>query len=737
MSRNRRRSKSQKSSGHLENYSKRILSVLRENPEKALNYKQIAARLGIEDEENRQQIIRNLEQLSNKSKIDPKGRGKFQIAGNPDYYEGILDMTTHGNGYVIVDELEVDIFIAHKKLNHALDGDKVQVLLLDSHGKKPEGEITAVLQRKTNWFVGILRLKATFGFVEVNNPKMYTDIFIPRNRTKNAQDGEVVKVELEKWPKKEDSPEGKVLEVLGKPGVHETEIQTILAESGLSSVFPKEVEDFAKQIDTTLQKQEIKKRRDMREVHTFTIDPADAKDFDDALSFQVLENGNYEVGIHIADVSFYVQPGTILDEEAYDRGNSIYLVDRTIPMLPEVLSNNVCSLWPNADKYTFSAIFEINKNAVIKDQWFGRTVIRSNERFSYKEAQYILDTQSGSIPKKLGVEGKARKASKETVEALISMNKLAKKMRAKRMKMGAISFDKIEVKFNLDKDKNPIGVYFEREMDANRLIEEFMLLTNRKVSEFISKQKPKKTFVYRCHDEPDGDKLFALKTLVGRFGYQLNLKDRKSITKSLNSLLEQVNGKKEENLIDTLAIRTMSKAYYSTKNIGHYGLAFDYYSHFTAPIRRYSDILAHRLLQRYLEGKPSASEEKYEEMCKKCSNAEIYAVDAERDSIKYMQVKYMQKHHNEVFLGVISGVTDFGIFVEIEENKCEGLVRLREIREDHFDYVEEEFAIVGRKSKKTYRLGDEVYVRVKATDLAKRNLDFDLLSTEADLKRQK
>ncbi len=728
MSRKKKKHNTKRNSSKRQNFSKRILSVLRRNPKKPLNYKQIAARLEVEDHHARDQIIKDLAHLAGKNKIDPVGHGKFKIAGLPNYYEGVLDMTTSGNGYVIVEELSQDIFIPHKRLNHALDGDEVQVFLFDhTHKKKLEGEITRVLHRKKTTFVGILRLQSTFGFVEVGNPKMYTDIFVPRNRIKQAKDGEMVQVEIEKWSNRTDSPKGKVLKVLGQPGTHETTMQAILAESGLANgEFPKEVEEYANRLDTRIHSEEIKKRKDLRKILTLTIDPRDSKDFDDALSFQKLNNGNYQVGVHIADVSHYVKPDSVLDQEAYSRGNSIYLVDRTIPMLPEVLSNKACSLRPDEDKYTFSALFELNNKAELKNSWFGKTVTRSNARFSYEESQYILDTQNAEIPAEISRTSTSYSIDNSLVEAHIALNKLAKTLRAQRISNGAITFDSTEVKFTLNADNAPTGIYFKKQKAANNLIEEFMLLANRTVSEFISKKKPPKTFVYRCHDEPDGEKLVALKDLVGQFGYQLNLKSQKSTTQSLNKLLHDVNGKKEENLVSTLAVRSMSKAYYSTKNIGHYGLAFQYYSHFTAPIRRYSDILAHRLLQRYLDNQPSVSAEVYEPLCKHCSEMERFAVEAERDSVKYMQVKFMQNYKGQTFKGVISGVTDFGLFVEIIENKCEGLIRLRDLREDHFDYKEEKYAVVGRHTGKMYQLGDEIFIRVKGTDLVKRNLDFEM-----------
>ncbi|MFY7988412.1 MAG: ribonuclease R, partial [Flavobacterium sp.] len=574
-------------------------------------------------------------------------------------------------------------------------------------------------------FVGVIDIQKNFAFVTTANAKMYTDIFIPKNKIGDAEHGDVVLVTLEDWPKKADSPFGSVIKVLGKPGEHNTEIHAILAEYGLPYDFPIEVEAYANKIDTSITEEEIKKRRDMRDVLTFTIDPKDAKDFDDALSFQVLENGNYEIGVHIADVSHYLQEGTILDDEAYKRATSVYLVDRVVPMLPEVLSNFACSLRPHEEKYTFSAVFQLNNKAEVLDAWFGRTVTYSDQRFAYEEAQSIIETKSDVIPAEISLTGNEYIVPKPIVDATLKMDELAKILRRKRMAAGAISFDKVEVKFNLNEDAEPIGVYFKQSKDANHLIEEFMLLANRKVAEFIGKQK--KTFIYRIHDEPNEDKLINLQTVIAKFGYSINFRSKKDISNSLNNLLEEVQGKKEQNLVDTLTIRSMSKAAYSTENIGHYGLAFDYYSHFTSPIRRYPDVMAHRLLQYYIDGGKSVSEEEYEEKCVHSSQMEGLAAQAERDSVKYMQVKYMQDHKDEEFLGVISGVTEWGIYVEIIENKCEGMVRIREIREDYYVFDEKQYALVGEVSKSILQLGDEVYVKVKNADLVKKQLDFHYL----------
>lgn len=729
-----RKKKKGKKSASLENVTKTILAILRKNSGKPFNYKQVAAKMGVDDPTNRNKIIRTLAQLAAKKKIEEVEKGKYRLVSTVDYYRGFLDMTAKGSGYVVVEELEEDVFIPSNSINKAFDGDEVEIYVYKRRrNKKPEGEITKVINRKKTRFVGVLQLKENFGFVAISDSKMYTDVFVQKNKIGEAKDGDKVVVEIEEWPEKADSPFGKIVQVLGAPGEHQTEIHAILAQYGLPHEFPSEVEEFADKLDTSIQPSEIKKRRDMRDTLTFTIDPKDAKDFDDALSFKELEDGNYEIGIHIADVSHYVKPGTILDEEAFNRATSVYLVDRVVPMLPEVLSNNACSLRPHEEKYTFSAVFKMNDKAQILDQWFGRTVTYSDARFAYEEAQYIIETTGGEIPADISLTGESYLADDAIVSAVLKMDSLAKIMRKNRMKEGAISFDKVEVKFNLDAHNEPIGVFFKTSKDANKLIEEFMLLANKKVAEFIGKQKPKKTFVYRCHDDPDDEKLAALQSLVSKFGHKLNLKDQKNVSKSLNKLLEDVQGTKEQNLVDTLAIRTMSKAYYSTENIGHYGLAFSHYSHFTSPIRRYPDVMAHRLLQHYLDGKESAKEEEYEEKCQHSSQMEGLATNAERDSIKYMQIKFMQDHNDEQFLGVISGVTEWGIYVEIIANKCEGMVRLRDIREDHYDFDEENYAIVGRKTKKVYQLGDEVYVRVKNADLVKRHLDFNLIGTKHEV----
>ena len=729
-----KRKKNYKKKGNVvKDLTRKILRVLNQAPSKSFNYKQISSKLDLTDANGRNQIIQKLEELKGQQKVEEVDRGKFKIIPLDKYYIGTIDATTNGNGYFICDDLEHDIYIPARNLNKALNKDTVKIYLYNrKNSKKQEGDVVEIIERFKTEFVGVLQLNRNFGFVVPDDSKMYADIFIPQNKLQGAEDGVKVLVKITDWPANSKNPFGKIKEVLGMPGDHDTEIHSILLEYGLPYKFPENVEAEAGKISLDISEEEIAKRRDMRKDLTFTIDPKDAKDFDDALSFKVLENGNYEIGIHIADVSHYVQEKTILEEEAYNRATSVYLVDRVVPMLPEVLSNGVCSLRPNEEKLTFSAVFEINEKVQIVNKWFGRTITYSDKRFSYEEAQEIIETKSTEISQEISITNTAYTVETKIVTAILKLNELAKKLRKKRLKEGAITFDRVEVKFNLDEQSEPISVFFKESKDANKLIEEFMLLANKKVAEFIGFQKgvpSKNTFIYRVHDEPNLDKLDALQSIISKFGYKnkIDTTDKKSTSSSLNQLLKDVHGKGEANMIETLAIRSMSKAEYTTDNIGHYGLAFDYYSHFTSPIRRYPDVMTHRLLQHYLDGGKSPKAEVYEEKCKHSSDMEYLASKAERDSIKYMQVKYMEKHKDQEFEGVISGVTEWGIYVEIIENKCEGMCRIREIKDDYYIYDEKQFALVGQSTKNMYQLGDHVLIKVKHTDLERKHLDFTLL----------
>ena len=703
----------------------KVLNIFKENPSKLFNYKQIASKLNIKDTQKRNSVIKAMGQLNAEKIINQRSPGKYVfVVDNKDFIEGIIEMTTSGNAYLQVFEKEEDIFIARRNTNRSLEGDRVLVYQIKKRNNgKREGKVVEVLERATQDYVGILEIKKDFGFVNMRGTRMTTDFFIEKEELKNFHDGDKVVVRFKDWPKRASSPFGKILKSLGKPGELNTEMHAIMFEYGFPNVFPAEVEDFAQKLNLEIDTEEISKRKDFRKKITFTIDPVTAKDFDDALSFAPLNNGRTEIGIHIADVSHYVKPETILDREAYNRATSVYLVDRVVPMLPEILSNRACSLRPQEEKYTFSAVFTVNEQMEIEKEWFGKTVILSDHRFSYEEVQCILDSGSKTVTADVALNQKEYSVPDEILAALQKLDYFAKILRKKRMSNGALSFERVEVKFNLDDKNNPESIFFKSSKDAHKLVEEYMLLANKRVAEFIGKNKPKKTFVYRVHDLPDQDKLMNLKTIANKLGYHFNL-ETKQINTSLNNLLKDIHGKKEQELIDTLAIRCMSKAEYTVDNIGHYGLALDYYTHFTSPIRRYPDILVHRLLEFYLHGHQGINTLSLKESCIHASNKEQLATKAERDSIKYMQVKFMEEKIDQVFEAVISGVTDRGIYVEIIENKCEGLVKISELQGDYFNYNEKTHSLVGERTNKIYQLGDPVNVVVKKADLVKRQLDF-------------
>ena len=708
---------SQKNNNKLQEIGNLIFSFMNKNSSKIYNYKQISDGIDYKNPRQRELVIQSLHKLLSEKRITETEKGKYIINLNIEgTLTGTIDFNQAGNAYVRVDDMKDDVFIHSKNVKDALQGDKVLIVTYNFKGKKLEGSVLEVLERKRDEFVGIFQLikEKDFGFVVCDKKSINTDIFVPQGKIGGAENGDKVLVKMIEWRAGEKNPTGEIIKVLGAPGEHETEIHSILAEYGLPYTFQPEIEEEAQNIDRTIHDSEVAKRRDMRNICTFTIDPKDAKDFDDALSIQKLENGNWEIGVHIADVSHYVVPGTKIDDEAYDRATSVYLVDRVVPMLPEVLSNDVCSLRPNEDKYTFSAVFELDDNAKILNQWFGRTVTHSDRRFSYEDAQERIETQQGDL-----------------TEEILTLDRLAKILRKERIENGAITFDRSEVRFHLDENSEPIGVYFKVSKDSNHLIEEFMLLANRKVSEFVSLKKSgdptQNTFIYRVHDDPDPVKLEALRDFVGTFGYQMNLANTKKVAQSLNKLLSDVKGKGEENMIETLAMRSMSKAIYSTTPIGHYGLGFEYYSHFTSPIRRYPDLIAHRLLQHYLDGGKSPNREEFEIKAKHCSARERLAADAERDSIKFMQVKFMEKHIGEEFAGVISGVADFGFWVQIPENGAEGLIKLRDLMDDSYTYDQKNHLVQGSRTGNQYQLGDQVTIKVVKVNLVQKQLDFKIV----------
>ena len=693
----------------------RIVSLFQSSPREILNYKQVSKLIGVETQVQKLQVASLLRELADVGFIVETDLGRYRLNALGNVAVGTFVRRSNGKNSFIPEDGSTPIFVAERNSGHAMDGDKVKVQLFAKRkGKEPEGEVIEVLESKERVFVGKLQVLKGFAFLVTENKTLANDIFIPKDKLKGGKNGDKAIVRIVEWPEDAKNPLGEVIDVLGKAGQNNAEMHAILAEFGLPYIYPQNVEKAAKRISDVISPEEIARREDFRQVLTFTIDPKDAKDFDDALSARKLENGNWEVGVHIADVTHYVHAESVIDREAFNRATSVYLVDRTIPMLPERLCNQICSLRPNEEKLCFSTIFEMDNKANVINSRICRTVIKSDRRFTYEEAQEVIETGEGDCK-----------------EAILALNDLAKQLRDRRFRNGAINFERYEVKFEIDEQGKPLRVYFKESKEANKLIEEFMLLANRTVAEFVGcppKGKTKKTFVYRIHELPDPDKMQNFATFIRRFGYNLKTEGTKTeVSKGINHLLDTVQGKPEENLIETVAIRAMQKAKYSTDNVGHYGLAFDYYTHFTSPIRRYPDMMVHRLLERYLAGGRSVIKKKYEEMCEHCSSMEQVAANAERASIKYKQVEFMSDKLGKVYDGVISGVTEWGLYVELNENKCEGLVPMRDLDDDYYEFDEKNYCLIGRRSKRQYRLGDPITIRVAQANLERKQLDFQLV----------
>ncbi|HUX57762.1 MAG TPA: ribonuclease R [Bacteroidales bacterium] len=701
----------QKSGNSREILTRQILDTLTKSQEQGFNYKQVAKRLNITDSTNKQLVSDILRELTKQGGVQEIYHGKYRVKQSRGYITGTVDLTRMGYGFITTDEIEEDVFVTARNLKTALHGDKVKVWLYARRkGARPEGEVVEIIERWRTSFVGTVEIMPNFAFLIPDNKNMPFDLYIPSSKLNGALQGQKAVAKVVDWDPKSKNPVAEIINVLGYPGLHETEIHAILAEFELPYDFTDEVESDAEKIPVKITEADVKARRDFRQIPTFTIDPADARDFDDALSLKQLDNGNREVGVHIADVTHYVKNGSLVEEEAKQRATSIYLVDRVVPMLPKRLSNHICSLNPAEDKLTYSAVFEMNDKSEVINEWFGRTIINSDKRFSYNEAQQVIDTGDGDMK-----------------EQVLLLHRLAQQLRTKRFATGAFAFEKIEVKFELDEAGKPLGIKFREMGTANQLVEEFMLLANKCVAEYIGKKLKGKTFVYRIHDKPNPEKISNFAHFITRFGYKLIQDEKTSLPKAMNKLLHSVAGKKEQNIVETLALRSMAKAVYSTDNIGHYGLSFKHYTHFTSPIRRYPDMMVHRLLSAYLAEENPGAKDKIQKLCDHSSKMEKLASEAERASVKYKQVEYMSDKTGQEFEGVISGVTEWGIYVEIVENQCEGMIHIRELAGDFYEYDEENYCIKGRSTGKVYTLGDRVNIEVVKADLQKKQLDYRLV----------